>query len=225
MEEIKNNHSEEVIEQRPSTKYGRTAYQEQLRREQEEREKYGEKEPQFSYQQMEDRQQTYQNWQNENPYQQYTVYEVPKQEIKDVFAYILMVLVAVNGIINAIVSVMTMQAFEQVQSLDTMAVLDVLVESSLFNTLSYISDFIAMATITCLVLDIMKISRANYKVKGLILFAVFLRPLYFVWRAKILGRKKTGGIIYAVCYYGLTTAQCIWIFYAAFRLAESLIVI
>ena len=41
MEEMKNNQNEEVVEQRPSTKYGRTAYQEQLRQEQLQKEQEG----------------------------------------------------------------------------------------------------------------------------------------------------------------------------------------
>lgn len=225
MEELKNEMEENtveeniveepVVEQRPSTKYGRTAYQQQL---QEEQAAQGQQNPYQQYQQPE--QNPYQQYQN--PYNAYTPYEEPKPVVKKVFAYILMVLVAVSGFISIIVSVQTVNAFFEVNSLDTTEVFGVLMQSSAMSLLSTLSDIIFVATIVMIILDIVQIYKANYKITGLVLFAIFLRPAYFIWRAHILGEKKAAGIVYAVCYYGVTIVQFFWIIAASVDLAMQM---
>lgn len=232
MEEMKNNQPDEVVEQRPSTKYGRTAYQEQLRREQEEASQgYAEDAvpPQNPYQT--DSQQNWeasqQNFYTQNPYQAnpsqaYTPYQEPKVEVKNTFAYILMALMAVTALINFVASMMTLDAFMELQTIDAVAVLDLLAESVEFTILSYLGDMIFWVTVVFLVLDIIGLHKANHKITGAILFAIFLRPAYFIWRAHLLGKKKLGSIIYTVCYYVFCIVQYIAIFLVAFELVAML---
>lgn len=211
MEEMKNDQPDEVVEQRPSTKYGRTAYQEQLRKEQEgfaQENVTEEIPPQNPYQ--------------ANMSQAYTPYQEPVKKVENTFAYVLMALVAVSALVNCAASVMTMDAFKQVQAIDVTAVFDLLAASPLFNVLSYAGDMIFWVTVVFLVLDIVALYKANYKITGAILFAVFLRPAYFIWRAHLLGQKKTAGIIYAVCYYGFCILEYIAIFLAAVELVVML---
>lgn len=213
MEEIKNNQTEEVIEQRPSTKYGRTAYQEQLRREQEENVAQGyETENSFA-----------QNPYINNTYQTYTTYQEPRVVVKNTFAYILMALVAGSAIINYLASMMTMDAFNQVMSIDIEAVLDLLMVSRDFAVLSYLGDTIFWVSIVFFALDIMALYKAQYKITGAILFAILLRPAYFIWRAHLLGQKKTMGIVYTICYYGFCIFEYVIIFMKAFEFAATMV--
>lgn len=228
MEEMKNNQTEEVVEQRPSTKYGRTAYQEQLRREQEENAARGYAAGDASAQNPYGQEGYAQNNYSQNPYQQdayqsYTPYQEPKIAVKNTFAYILMVLVAVSAIVNFAASMMTMDTFNQIQSIDVEAVLDVLVSSSAFNALSYAGDMVFCVSVVFFVLDIMALYKAKYKITGAILFAILLRPAYFIWRAHLLGQKKTVGIIYTVCYYGFCLFEYATIFMKAFEFAATMV--
>ena len=211
MEELKKEQPEEVIEQRPSTKYGRTAYQEELRKAQEAN-------GGASYEQTTPYGQDVNNqsrpWEN----QAYTPYTETKREVKPVLARVLMVLMAVSAIINCIVSMMTIDLFAELQTIDPMVVIDVLVESNEFALLSTIGDFIFWVTVVVFVFDIMALRRAEYKTVGAILFAIFLRPAYFIWRAHLLGEKKLAGIIYAICYYGFCIIEYVIIFKKAFDL-------
>lgn len=220
MEEMKNNQTEEVIEQRPSTKYGRTAYQEQLRREQEANASANDnKEDSFqsNYEQQQTEQSSY------TQYQDYTPYQEPKVEVKNLFAYILMVLVACSAIVNYVASMMTMDAFNQVQSVDINAVLDVLMTSSGFAILSYVGDMLFWVSVVFFVLDIMALYKAGKKIVGAILFAIFLRPAYFIWRAHLLGRKKVAAVIYTVSYYAFCLIEYITIFTLAFEFASKIV--
>ena len=242
MEEMKNNHTEEVVEQRPSTKYGRTAYQEQLRKEQEEAGNVNGQNPSQNpyernpYEQNPYQQNGYQqNWntagQNsytQNPYQAdpnqaYTPYQEPKVEVKNTFAYVLMALVAATAIVNCIVSVMTMGVIAELQTIEVMEIVEVLTTSTQFTVLSYVTDLIFWITVVFFVLDIMALYKAGKKITGAILFEIFLRPAYFIWRAHLLGQKKTASVIYTICYYGFCIAEYIFIFLAALGIASTMV--
>lgn len=224
MEEMKNNQNEEVVEQRPSTKYGRTAYQEQLRQEQLQKEQEGGAQtysnstipPQNEFEQN----QAYQTMYTQ---QAYAPYQEQKAQVKNLFAYILMVLVAGSAIVNYMASMMTMEAFNQVQSVDINAVLDILIASPGFTILSYVGDMIFWVSVVFFVLDIMALYKAGKKIVGAILFAILLRPAYFIWRAHLLGQKKVVPVIYTVCYYAFCIFEYIMIFAMAFEFASKIV--
>lgn len=225
MEEMNNNQNDEVIIQRPSSKYGRTAYQEQLRQEQ-------------LLKEQEDTAQGYNNdtISSQNDFQQnhayqtlytqqqsYTSYQEPKTEVKNLFAYILMVLVACSAVVNYVASMMTIEAFNQVQSLDLNEVIAALIDSTGFTMLSYIGDMFFWVSVVLFVLDIMALHKAGKKIMGAILFAILLRPAYFIWRAHLLGQKKVVPVIYTVCYYVFCLIEYITIFTMAFEFASKIV--
>ncbi len=79
------------------------------------------------------------------------------------------------------------------------------------------------ATILFFVLDIVKIHRQHYPVTGLILFALFLNPGYYLWRAQILGRRKTFPVIYTVFYALLMLASMVKIFLSMFHILSAIL--
>ena len=225
MEEMKNNQTDEVVEQRPSTKYGRTAYQEQLRQEQLQKEQQEGVKQTYSNSTIPPQSEFEQNHAYQTLYTQqpYTAYQEQKAEVKNLFAYILMILIAGSAIVNYMASMMTMEAFNQVQSMDINAVLDILIASTGFTMLSYIGDMFFWVSVVFFVLDIMALYKAGKKIVGAILFAILLRPAYFIWRAHLLGQKKVVPIIYTVCYYGFCIFEYITIFAMAFEFASQIV--
>lgn len=226
MEEIKNNQTDEVIEQRPSTKYGRTAYQEQLRQEQLLKQQQGSNEQSynnntFSQENVFEESHAYHTLYTQH--QTYSTYQEPKAEVKNNFAYILMALVAASAVVNYMVSMMTMEEFNQLGVMDINAVIEFLLSSSKFTILSYIADLIFWVSVVFFSLDIMAIYKAGKKITGAILFAIFLRPAYFIWRAYLLGQKKVIPIIYIVCYYAFCLIEYITIFVMAFEFAANIV--
>ena len=221
MEEIKNNQNDEVVEQRPSTKYGRTAYQEQLRREQQERGMQAYDNSSNSSQNDFEQNHAYHSLYTKH--QSYAPYQEEKAEVKNLYAYILMALVACSAIVNYVVSMMTMEAFNQLQTVDINAVLDLLVTSTGFTMLSYVGDMFFWVSVVFFVLDIMALHKAGKKIRGAIFFAIFLRPAYFIWRAHLLGRKKVAPIIYTVCYYAFCIIEYVTIFMMAFEFASKMV--
>ena len=83
---------------------------------------------------------------------------------------------------------------------------------------SGISSLLSLATLIFFIVDIVMVHKGNYKITGLILFAIFLKAGYFIWRAHILGRKKVVPIIYTVAYVLLNIVSIIFIFAMAFSM-------
>lgn len=91
------------------------------------------------------------------------------------------------------------------------------------NIVSLFSNLLMILFIVFVILDIVKINQQKYKITGLILFAVFFNPGYYIWRAHILGRKKTIPIIYTVAFSLLLVIYCIFIFYQIYAMALGIL--
>jgi len=212
MEELKNENVNEqpvadVVEQRPSTKYGRTAYQQQL---QEEQAVAGQSESAQQNGASQEGERPYQQYQSQyqSQYQQYTPYQEVRPEVKGWPAYVLMVLVVVTTVLNFVTNMFLSKAYSMGNSLEE--VLDATLALSQEPTvliLSGIIDFIFWLTVAFVVIDIIQLHKAGKKIGGAIAFAILLRPAYFIWRAHLLGQKKAMSIVYAVVVYLITIAQ------------------
>ena len=152
----------------------------------------------------------YGNWQG-NPY--------PQEQhgpVSDVLCNILLVIFMAQIIINFVVFGATWNAMAG-EGID--AYLDGSVSlGSPVQMLSMFSNLLFVAMLVLLILDIVKISNQKYKITGLVLFAIFLRPGYYVWRAHVLKRKMTFPIIYTIVYSGVTVAYFFYSFYKVFSL-------
>ena len=156
--------------------------------------------------------QQYGNWQgNLNPQMQQT-------SVTDVFCNILLGIFVVRLIISF---VLVYQAYGVIDDYYSVLSRSYLLElnGTGYQVLSAFSNLLTIAMIVFVVLDIVKVSKAHYKITGLILFALLLNPGYYLWRAHILGRKKTFPIVYTVIYGGGMLAYFCYIFYKAFVIA------
>jgi len=206
MEELKNENvteqevlEEPVIEQRPSTKYGRTAYQQQLKEEQAQVEQEAVQSNEYQQNQS-----TY----NQPQQNAYSIYEEAKPTVKDIYTYLIMVLVVLSTIVTFIINVILSEAYSMGNTLQEVVDATIAIsQEPKVLLLSTASDVLFWLTVVFLVLDIMQLSRAGKKIGGAIVFAIFLRPAYFIWRAHLLGNKKTVPIIYAILVYMITFTQ------------------
>lgn len=217
MEDLKNENEmgqtvveEPVIEQRPSTKYGRTAYQQQM---QEELVAQGKLNEGDSYQQS--------NWQEQNSYSQqaysaYTPYESEKPEVKKIFARVLMVVILLTQVVGIVVNTIASRAYSMGDTVEEIidATLMIAQEPPMV-ILSVITDVLFWMTVAFMILDIVQLRNVGKKITGAILFAIFLRPAYFIWRAHLLGEKKLIPIIYAVVTYIISIVQYAVVLYAS----------
>lgn len=217
MDELKNENVTEqpvaeelVVEQRPSTKYGRTAYQQQMQEEQGVQEQ-PQKETERPYQQYQQYQPQYEQYQPqyEQPqYNPYSIYEEAKPAVKNLYAYILMGLVAATNVVNFIYNMIASRAYSMGDTIEEIvdATL-VIAQEPAMVVLTTINDILFWGTVAFVVLDIIQLHRAGKKIGGAIAFAILLRPAYFIWRAHLLGQKKLVPIIYAIVVYLISIAQ------------------
>lgn len=220
MEDLKNENGmeqteaeEPVIEQRPSTKYGRTAYQQQMQEELAAQEKRNDGE---SYQQN--------NWQEQNSYSQqiysaYTPYENVKPEVKKIFARVLMVVILLTQVLGIVFNTIASRVYSMGDTVEEIIdALMLITQEPSMVVLSVIGDVLFWMTVAFMILDIIQLRNAGKKITGAILFAIFLRPAYFIWRAHLLGEKKVIPIIYAVVTYIISIAQYVVILYASMEM-------
>lgn len=137
----------------------------------------------------------------------------PHGPVKDVFCYILLVIMPLRIIVSWFLtgSLLTSMDYEHLMN-------DAYMETSTgYMAMSLFSTLLGIAFLVFVILDIVMIYRQNYKIVGLILFAIFLSPGYYIWRAYILQRKKTIPIIYTVAYTLLVVANWIFTFSSVFQ--------
>ncbi|MGN0352074.1 MAG: hypothetical protein ACI4ES_10515 [Roseburia sp.] len=127
--------------------------------------------------------------------------EPQREPVKNVFFYILMALDMVGMIVAAIY---TGIMFEQMEEMMGNFYHYSNSYTSMFTGATVVFMLLSMVLgigiIVFLILDIVQVHKKGYPITGLILFAIFFRIGYFIWRAHATKQKKTGPIIYTVCY-------------------------
>ena len=137
-------------------------------------------------------------------------------EVRDIFCNILLVLMPLRIILATVSSVMAFSGITDYESAMTGEYLTAM-SGGMYAVLAMASNLLFIAYIILAILDIYNVNKAGYKITGLVLFAIFLNPGYYIWRAYVLGRKKTVPIIYTVVYALLMLINIIVVFYYMFR--------
>jgi hypothetical protein len=136
--------------------------------------------------------------------------------VKDIFCNILIVLMPLRMILAIVINVMAFSAMGDYTSVVNGSYMNELLNGP-YMLLSNISNLLTVAYIILVILDIMNVHKGNYKITGLILFAIFLNPGYYIWRAHVLKRDKKFPIIYTVIYSLIMVANYVVTFYYAFN--------
>jgi len=130
--------------------------------------------------------------------------------VKNIHNAILMILYPISFIISVIMVQQTFKVmdFESLMTGNYLAI----TSTEWYSTLSGISSLISLAMTVFFILDIAQIYKSRYNIVGLILFAILCKPGYFLWRAHILRRPKTGAVAYTIFLGGLFLWYVLWIF-------------
>lgn len=150
------------------------------------------------------------------PYMNNGYMQQPHGEVRDIFCNILLVIMPLRIILSLITNIATFSAIGDYNSLMDGSYLAGL--GGAFTALSVFSNLLFIAYIVFVILDIVEVNKAKYKVTGLVLFAILLNAGYYIWRAYVLGRKKTVPIVYTVAYSILMVVNMIVTFYYSFHM-------
>lgn len=126
-------------------------------------------------------------------------------EVRDMFCIALLIVLPVRMFLSMILNVMTLLSMSGISYSDMAAgsymnQIAVIAANPVYTVLSTLNNVLLLAYVIFVIMDIRTVRAANYKTTGLILFAIFLNYGYYIWRAYVLGRKKTVPIVYTVCY-------------------------
>ena len=176
----------------------------------------------YGDQQYNNGQQTYGNQQYNNGQQTYGNQQYNNGQqgpVSDIFCYLLLIVMPLREIISMVATSSVFQAMTYDSIMDG-SYMNVMYNGSyvIFSLLNYA---LLAAFIIFVVIDIVKINKQNYKILGLILFAIFLKPGYYVWRAHLLKRKMAFPIVYTVLYALLIMAEIGFVMMQAFSLVMN----
>lgn len=146
-------------------------------------------------------------------------YNVPEPQhgpVTNVFCYILLVIMPLRIILAMIYMGKMFSSMTYYSVMSGRYMSEML--SGGYLIMSGVSSLLSIAFLVFIIVDIVMVHKQNYKITGLILFAIFLNPGYYIWRAHILGQKMIVPIIYTVAYALLMVSYWIYAFYAVFEM-------
>lgn len=160
--------------------------------------------------------------QHHQGYQQYGYYgqNIVQDTVKNFYHGILMILYPISFIISVIMVQQTFQMmdFESLMTGNYLAI----TSTGWYSTLSSISSLLSLAMTVFFILDIAQIYKSRCNIVGLVLFAILCKPGYFLWRAHILRRPKTGAIAYTIFLGGLFLWYILWVFQFTLQMVGSM---
>lgn len=145
------------------------------------------------------------------------------EPVNNVFCYILMALTAISAIIGIIAAkglITNMFAsidFNAIAGEDFASIYSSMMNSFAnapgYSAYSVLNSLLGFAIIAISIVDIVHVHKKGYPILGMILFTIFCKPGYFIWRAYVLKQKKTVPVLYTVAYVLLYIVYFFWSFY------------
>ena len=128
--------------------------------------------------------------------------------VSDIFCYLLLIIMPLREIISMISasSIFKSMTYDSIMDGSYMNIM----YSGKYVVFSLLSYALLAAFIIFVVIDIVKINKQNYKILGLILFAIFLKPGYYVWRAHLLKRKIASSIDVNITFFFSNSSIILW---------------
>ncbi len=143
----------------------------------------------------------------QQPYGQQPYGQQQYGKVRDIFCNIVLVLLPLRLILSMIYTTVSFSGIDNNGMMDFSA-------NGAVGILVILSNLLFVGYIIFVILDIIEINKAKYKITGLVLFAILFNLGYYLWRAYILGRKKTIPVIYTVCYVCLNIVSVVVITYS-----------
>ena len=158
-----------------------------------------------------------------NPQTAYSPAEPAGEPVTNIFCYILMALTAISAIIGIIAAkgiITNMFAsvdFNAIAGDDFASTYSSMMNSFAnapgYSAYSVLNSLLGFAIIVISIIDIVHVHKKGYPILGMILFTIFCKPGYFIWRAYVLKQKKTVPVLYTVAFVLLYIIYFFWSFY------------
>ena len=150
-------------------------------------------------------------------------YPVPVP-VTNVFFYILMALTAISAFMTvsftaSLIRALVDGAFLSPSTPDAISgsyaamynyLVNVMANSSAYSFYSVLNSALSFAILAISIVDIVLVHKKGYPCLGLILFAIFFKPGYFIWRAHVVHQKKLIPVMFTVCYVLLYILYFLW---------------
>lgn len=158
-----------------------------------------------------------------NPQAAFTPAEPVLEPVTNIFYYILMGLTAVSLLATLFMSKSLIASMFSAGNIDSMPTGDfasiysammnqVTTNVPGYNAYSVLNSLLSFAILAVSIVDIVLVHKKGYRIVGLILFTIFCKPGYFLWRAYVVKQKKTVPILFTVGYVLLYIVYFIWCF-------------
>lgn len=167
--------------------------------------------------------QYYNGQQYANPQAGFMSAEPVREPVNNIFCYILMALTAISAIIGIIAAkglITNMFAsidFNAIAGEDFASIYSAMMNSFAnapgYSAYSVLNSLLGFAIIAISIVDIVHVHKKGYPILGMILFTIFCKPGYFIWRAYVLKQKKLVPVLYTVAYVLLYIVYFFWSFY------------
>ncbi len=181
-----------------------------------------------NYQQNYNNQQAYGYYGNQpyaNPQNQYQQQAVLHGPVTNVFYYILMALTLLSFILTFIMAKYMLSAIDfEAFANGNSSYSSIIAETSALSVsggLSLFNSFLSIAILVISIVDIVQVHKQNYPIMGLVLFTIFFKPGYFIWRAYVLKQPKLIPVLYTALLVLLYVAYFMWCFFYTFSMVSS----
>lgn len=180
------------------------------------------------YQQGYNGQQSY-GYYGQQPYgNQQTLWQQPVThgQVNSVFFYILMVITPLSYIVSFVISKNLLNSLDfsafMADGLNYASMFMQLSDTPVSASLSTVNSLLSIGILVMSILDIIQVHKQNYPITGLILFTIFLKPGYFLWRAHVLKQPMKNAVLYTVFLAALYIGYFFWCMSYAMNLVAGM---
>ena len=92
-------------------------------------------------------------------------------------------------------------------------IMELFMNSPTYSLYSVFNSVFRFAIIVISVIDIVLVRQKGYSILGLVLFTIFCKPGYFLWRAYVTKQKKLLPLLFTIFYVLLYVGYFFWCFY------------
>ena len=154
------------------------------------------------------------------------------QPVSNIFYYILMALTAISTIATIAVVISMFNSLidgSLAASIDPESLsqegyaslyallLDYMANTPIYSAYSVFNSVFRFGIIVVSVIDIVVVRQKGYPILGMVLFTIFFKPGYFIWRAHVTKQRQLVPILFTVFYVLLYVGYFFWCFFLVFQ--------
>lgn len=167
-----------------------------------------------------------------NPQAAYQQAQTAAQPVSNIFCYILMAITAISTIATIAVVISMLQSLFDgsiTSSIDPGSLseegyasmyallLDIMANTPAYSIYSVFNSVFRFGIIIVSIIDIVQVRQKGYPILGMVLFTIFFKPGYFIWRAHATKQKQLVPVLFTIFYIFLYVVYFVWCFSLAFR--------